>query len=195
MTTSTAHDTSRDTATGIGTGTSTSTNRTTRATAPGPTRPAGPRRSRRPARAALAGLAIALSATTMIAGCSALGIGSGAGLGGDWGLVAGEDATGTFDLSIAGVTMLVQGDTVSGTAACNSYGGTVVGSVSEAEQPLRVEQLFQTEMACLDDGVMELEQRYLNALAAVSSARRVDADTVELIGPSVRLEFDLLVEG
>lgn len=151
--------------------------------------------TRRPARAALAALALAVSATMMIAGCSALGIGSGAGLGGDWGLVAGDDATGAFDLSIGGITMIVQGDRVSGTAACNTYGGTIVGNVTDTEQPLSVEQLFQTEMACLDDGVMELEQRYLDALAAVTTARRIDADTVQLTGPDVRLEFDLLVEG
>jgi hypothetical protein len=144
---------------------------------------------------ALAAVALTLSAATVLAGCSALGIGSGAGLSGDWGLVSGEDTAGDFDLAVAGITMIVQGDAISGVAACNTYGGTVVGTVAEVEQPLRVEQLFQTEMACLDEGVMELEQRYLDALAGVTSARRLDSDTVELIGPSVRLEFDLLVEG
>lgn len=146
-------------------------------------------------RGRLAAVALTLASTAVLAGCSALGIGSGAGLGGDWGLVSGDDPAGDFDLSVADVSMTVQGDAISGVAACNTYGGTVIGSVAEVEQPLRVEQLFQTEMACLDDGVMELEQRYLDALAAVTSARRINADTVELIGPGVRLEFDLLVEG
>ncbi|MFN4003026.1 META domain-containing protein, partial [Microcella sp.] len=144
---------------------------------------------------ALATVALALSATAVLTACSAFGLGPGAGLRGDWGLVTGEDAAGAFDLSVGGVTMIVDGDAISGVAACNTYGGTVIGSVADVEQPLRVEQMFQTEMACVDDGVMQLEQRYLDALAAVTSARRVDADTVRLSGPNVVLEFDLLVEG
>ena len=132
----------------------------------------------------------------LVSACALLGGGDGGQMQGEWVLVAAEDPTGAFDLSPAEVTLTVQGSTLSGTAACNQYGGTVSGGLdSTDERPVSIGALFQTEMACTGEGVMELEARYLTALAAVESGLRIDDDTMALFGGGVRLEFDLLIEG
>lgn len=137
-----------------------------------------------------AGLASVLSA------CTLLGVGDGASMQGDWVLVAADDADGAFDLTPADVTLSVEGAAISGIAACNRYGSTVVGQIGDSdEQPVRFEGLFQTEMACSDDRIMQLEARYLTALGQVDSGLRIDPDTMVLLGDDVRLEFDLLIDG
>lgn len=139
---------------------------------------------------------LAAGLASVLSSCSLVGGGDGAEMQGDWVLVAGTDAEGTFDLTPADVTLSVEGASISGTAACNRYGGTVVGRIDESdERPLRFEGLFQTEMACTDDGVMELESRYLRALGAVEGGVRLDSDTMVLLSGDVRLEFDLTTEG
>lgn len=65
------------------------------------------------------------------------------------------------------VTMSIDGDMIGGTAACNGYGGTVAIGVTDGS--FVVGDLAQTEMACVDDGVMELESDFLAALARVDS--------------------------
>lgn len=147
--------------------------------------------ARRGAAALLAGALAGL-----LSACALLGGGDGAQMQGEWVLVAAEDPTGAFDLSPADVTLTVQGSALSGTAACNQYGGTVTGGLDASdERPVSVSDLFQTEMACMGEGVMELEARYLTALAAVESGLRLDDDTMALFGGGVRLEFALLIEG
>lgn len=139
---------------------------------------------------------VAAGIAAMLSSCALPGMGDGADMQGDWVLVAAEDADGAFDLSPADVTLSVAGTAISGTAACNGYGGAVVGRIDDSdERAVQVEGLFQTEMACLDDGVMQLESRYLRALSEVESGLRVDSDTMVLLGDDVRLEFDLLIEG
>ena len=53
---------------------------------------------------------------------------------------------------------------VSGTSGCNSYGGTTVFS---GEAGIAFGDLAWTEMACMDDGVMDQEQRFFQALARI----------------------------
>ncbi len=73
-----------------------------------------------------------------------------------------------------------------GTAACNSYGGTVeVDGTSWS-----LSQVAVTEMAC-EPALMEAESAYLEALDAVDAWRR-DADGLELTGGDVMLTFELL---
>lgn len=65
---------------------------------------------------------------------------------------------------------------VSGNSGCNTVGGSYQLSGTK----LSFGQLMQTEMACLDDGVMEQEQAFAHALGEVVGLRFV-GDTVELL--------------
>lgn len=140
--------------------------------------------------------AFALVGTFAVAGCASVaGNGAAAGIqdvseiAGDWQLVSGADAAGALDLDGATVTLSIDGDSSSnsagGTAACNTYGSTLIvdgGAV-------RFTDIFQTEMACLEPGLMELESRYLQALATVDAAER-SGDLLVLSGEGVELEFE-----
>lgn len=53
---------------------------------------------------------------------------------------------------------------ISGSGGCNSYGG----SFSAAEGGLTFSGLFSTERACLEEGVMEQERAYFDALQAAT---------------------------
>ncbi len=63
---------------------------------------------------------------------------------------------------------------VSGSAGCNSYGGTY--GVAEGE--LSVGMLFSTLMACMEPGVMEQERAYL---AALETAERYELTADQLV--------------
>lgn len=84
------------------------------------------------------------------------------------------------------VTMTIDGDRIGGTAACNSYGGAVV--IDNGAGAFSVNDLAQTEMACLDDGVMEVESAFLTALAQVDSF--VVGDDLVLSGDGVVVELN-----
>ena len=56
-----------------------------------------------------------------------------------------------------------KGDRVSGNGGCNSYGGTFT---VDGDQ-LTFKELAWTEMACLDQAVMKLENQYLQAIGKV----------------------------
>jgi heat shock protein HslJ len=82
------------------------------------------------------------------------------------------------------VTLRVDGDTVGGISACNHYGGRL----HIDGHRVRIDQIFMTEMACMEDGVMELEAAYLRGLAGVDTAS-LDGDHLVLAGESVTLRF------
>jgi heat shock protein HslJ len=128
-----------------------------------------------------AGLLIVASAITLV-GCA-----PGAStrpLHGEWILTSGSDSTGTFDGELTDVTLVIDADGVSG-RICNSYGGTLSGSPAD----LRVESLFSTEMYCTTpEGIMDLEQRFLTDLGAVTGAS-VEGGQLTLTGPSITLGF------
>lgn len=133
---------------------------------------------------------------SIVSACGLLGMGDGGAMQGDWVLVEAEDAEGSFDLTAADVTLSVDGSSISGTAACNLYGATVVGRIDYSDElPVRVDGLFQTEMACLDEKLMQVEARYLRALGAVEAGLRIDSDTMALFSDDVRLVFDLVIDG
>jgi heat shock protein HslJ len=103
---------------------------------------------------------------------------------GEWVLTAGKDATGELDTTISDVTLAIGEDGVSG-RVCNSYGGTISGSPTD----LSVTSLYSTEMYCTTpEGIMELEQRFLADLGAVTGAT-VDGSQLTLTGDDVTLEF------
>lgn len=64
------------------------------------------------------------------------------------------------------VTMILGAGQISGTAACNGYGGEYLVSGSAFEIP---EGLAVTEMACSPPEVMEIERQFLDALLAADS--------------------------
>jgi heat shock protein HslJ len=82
------------------------------------------------------------------------------------------------------VTLRSDGDSVGGISACNHYGGRLRlsgGSVT-------IDEIFMTEMACLDEGVMEMESAYLDALGRVDAVSLED-DHLVLAGDGVTLRF------
>ncbi len=99
-----------------------------------------------------------LAAALLLAAC---GAGGGQNLAGtSWRLVEangqlvpqGTDVTITFE----------EGDQVSGSAGCNSYGGTY----SIDGNTITFSQIISTLMACQGEGVMALESTFLDALNA-----------------------------
>jgi heat shock protein HslJ len=66
----------------------------------------------------------------------------------------------------AEVTLLFADDRVSGKSACNRYSAGV--EQGEAPAELKIGMAMGTRMAC-PDGLMELEQLYLEAISHVSS--------------------------
>jgi heat shock protein HslJ len=74
------------------------------------------------------------------------------------------------------VTVTIGGDQIGGTAACNSYGGSVTWSDDGA---ISVGELAQTEMACEPAEVMDLEQAFLTSLAR-ADAFAVDGSVLTL---------------
>jgi heat shock protein HslJ len=74
---------------------------------------------------------------------------------------------------------------VSGSSACNRY----TASLTAAGSGLRVRDVAMTRMAC-PPAVMELESRFVTALAAVRSYR-LEGDALELVDESGRLRLRL----
>lgn len=77
-----------------------------------------------------------------------------------------------------------------GTAACNSYGGTLV---AREDGTWSLAQLGSTEMGC-EPAFMEAESAYLDALVAIDTWERPSRDRLRLTGPGVTLRFELLPE-
>lgn len=88
------------------------------------------------------------------------------------------------------VTMYLDGDQIGGTAACNSYGGSVaVGHEFELGGSFEVGELSWTEMGC-EPAVMELEQQYLAALTAVDSYELAETLSLGRTGVGTSLVFE-----
>jgi heat shock protein HslJ len=104
---------------------------------------------------------------------------------GDWvltgGSIDGEDAPVLADHRI---TMTITGSTIGGSAACNTYGG----EITMGADGLHLDNLVQTEMACVDPAAMAAEAAYMGALARV---REIVRDGEELVarGEGVELRF------
>lgn len=73
---------------------------------------------------------------------------------------------------------------VSGSAGCNSYGGTF----DSGGEGIEIANLTMTLMACTDAGVMAQESAYLAALEAVETFE-VEDEQLVLSGPEVELQF------
>jgi heat shock protein HslJ len=104
---------------------------------------------------------------------------------GNWTLVRGTD--GGVPIRIVAdhpITLTVDGRTIAGRAACNTYGGEIV----VVDGGLRFSPMSMTEMAC-DEPSMTAEASYVAALGKVRGAARV-GDRLTLTGPGVELTFE-----
>lgn len=124
----------------------------------------------------------------LLAGCSLLTSGTSASLDGDWRLQAGTDQ-GQPVPTVAGspINLKIDGTQAGGTAACNHYGGQIRVSGSDVS----FSEIFQTEMACIDDKVMASEAAYMTALLKITTAER-SGNALVLSGPGVELRFALI---
>lgn len=103
---------------------------------------------------------------------------------GAWRLTSGRTSVGEVPLvDDWPITLTIEGATIGGTAACNSYGARLVGIGGR----VRVEELAMTAMGCEAD-VMASESAYTAALGAISEIG-VDGDALVLVGPDVELRF------
>lgn len=83
------------------------------------------------------------------------------------------------------ITMTLEAGEISGTAACNTYGGDYTLSAGEFAIG---EGLSYTEMACQPSEVMESERQFLDSLLLIEEAALVDGGLV-LQGPDTELTF------
>jgi heat shock protein HslJ len=106
-------------------------------------------------------------------------------LDGMWTLTNGTGPDGPIPLvASAPITLNIDGTDWGGTAACNLYGGTVQidgNAITSVDAAV-------TEMACMDDGVMESEAAYLAAYVQVDAFELNDG-TLVLTGPAIELTF------
>lgn len=135
---------------------------------------------------------LAIATALMTLALAACGEEQPPGAGGDltgitWQLTAGTvDGSPLTPIATAPVTLTFQADgTAGGTAACNSYGGDVTLTGDTLAFP---NGLVQTEMYCMDDGVMDLESGYLGALGRVGGFQAT-TDALVLTGAGVELRF------
>ncbi len=112
--------------------------------------------------------------------------GTGPDVDGSWELVEGEAPSGAVPLvEDAPITLTIEDDELSGTAACNSYGGTA----DLDDERFRAREVFQTEMACDPAEVMDSESAYLEAFRQVTTYERRD-DVLVLRGADVELVYE-----
>ena len=128
----------------------------------------------------------------LLSACSGLTTGTTA-LQGEWVFDGGSDSGGVFIDSANPVTLVFEGDSVSGRSPCgNVYSGPVVeGPGAGGSGALRLGGLTRTEMGCLEQDQNHLESRYFSALEAVDRvAVSDDGERLELTGDDIYLSFD-----
>lgn len=87
------------------------------------------------------------------------------------------------------VTMVIEGDAVFGAAACNGYGGSLDAERDRGGGRFVVDELSWTEMGC-EPAVMEMEQWFLTALAAVDSYELADNLHLAAAGTATNIELE-----
>jgi heat shock protein HslJ len=86
-----------------------------------------------------------------------------------------ESLSGNSVLPGTTITLEFSDQEISGSAGCNHYGGAFEAKGKD----LSIADIFFTEMACLEEGVMEQEGQYLGVLG--SAARyQVSGDRLEI---------------
>lgn len=104
---------------------------------------------------------------------------------GSWQLVSGTvDGAEVPVIETHPITIVFDGEQVSGVAACNNY----TGSYTLEGSSIEFGNIATTRMACLDPGVMEAEAAYTAGLQAVDTVT-LD-ETLTLTGEGVELVFE-----
>lgn len=131
----------------------------------------------------------ALILMMLLSGCSLLTGGASASLDGEWQLQAGTNQGQPIPI-VAGsrLTLNIDGTQVGGSAACNTYGGTIQSNGDS----IVISALSMTEMAC-QENLMASEAAYLAALPRVTAAAR-DGNSLILSGPQVELRYARVAE-
>lgn len=126
----------------------------------------------------------ALILILLLSGCSLLTGGASASLDGEWQLQAGTNQGKAVPI-VAGsrITLNVEGTQVGGSAACNTYGG----SIKLQGTSVAISALSMTEMAC-QENLMASEAAYLAALPRVTTAT-LSGNGLVLSGPDVELRY------
>lgn len=102
-----------------------------------------------------------------------------------WMLVDGTvDGTQLVLIDTHPVTVALTPEGLGGTSACNSY----FGSISADGDTLIVSDLGSTMMACVEEGVMDLESVFLGAMQRVTAATR-SGGGMSLTGDGMVLDF------
>jgi putative lipoprotein len=73
------------------------------------------------------------------------------------------------------ITLMLAGGQAGGSGGCNSYGGTYQVDGNS----ITFGEMTRTEMACLEEGVTEQEQRFFEALETASEYR-VEGDQLHI---------------
>ena len=122
-----------------------------------------------------------------LTGCSIFSVGATASLDGEWQLRDGTNQGQPIPI-VAGsrITLKVDGTQVGGSAACNTYGGTLEVHGSSVV----ISALSMTEMACEEDR-MASEAAFLAALPRATTVAR-SGDSLVLTGPELELRFALV---
>ena len=106
-------------------------------------------------------------------------------LDGAWELVSGVGPQGAVEpVESHPVTLNVDGERWRGTAACNDYDAVV----TLQDDDLAMEGFAATEMACVEDGVMDSEAAYIAAFLE-AEAWSLDDGRLLLEGPDTELVF------
>jgi heat shock protein HslJ len=107
---------------------------------------------------------------------------------GEWRFVDGSTADGPIAVPQDGdVTLTIDGASVGGRSHCNSYNGTA----SIDGDSIEVDGVAVTEMACLDEALMEAEAAYLDAFLG-STDISLDDDRLLLRGDASELAYERL---
>lgn len=107
---------------------------------------------------------------------------------GDWQLVEGTvNGEPVPILEDHRITLTIDGSSIGGTSACNSYGGRL--NVEGGR--LRIEDLAQTMMACAEEEAMAAEAFYMSGLGAADSIG-LDGEQLVISGPGIELRFEEL---
>jgi heat shock protein HslJ len=127
--------------------------------------------------------------TLVLAACgTSEPLGPPAGLDGSWQLTAGtHQGTNIEPIPDHPVTISFENDEVTGTAACNGYGGTFEAT----DGRIVFSEMVITEMGCFPTEVMDLEQLFMAALITVTEVSVTD-DQLVLSGDNTTLEFEAL---
>jgi len=128
----------------------------------------------------------------LILGAAACG-GTGPALDGEWLLVGVEEAgTGVPVLAGEPERLTIDGDSISGGTGCNSFFGQITFSGNEAEGDAQLSDVAVTEMACVEQGRMDFERRFVAILTGVDRYA-VNGDTLTLAGPGGELRYETRV--